>query len=147
MIFHKNCHHRFWHKKTWRYEIKSWLTILYTAKTQYRKFETNIPRKVAGPQSLFPHLCEWFMYSHDRSAYSAAGKYVDPSWEYINRSQTRECGNWNWGRANPLLGIHKWDLLQCIKTIFLNPCSPPPLPPATTICLFFQTLLATILFT
>ncbi len=21
-------------------------------------------------------------------------KYVDPSWEYINRSQTHECGNW-----------------------------------------------------
>jgi hypothetical protein len=26
------------------------------------------------------------------SAYSAAGKYVDQSWEYINRSQTHECG-------------------------------------------------------
>ncbi len=23
------------------------------------------------------------------------GKYVDRSWEYINRSQTYECGNWN----------------------------------------------------
>ncbi len=33
----------------------------------------------------------------DRSAYSAAGKYVDRSWEYINRSQHRhmnvEIGN------------------------------------------------------
>jgi hypothetical protein len=27
------------------------------------------------------------------SAYFAAGKYVDRSWEYINRSQTHECGN------------------------------------------------------
>jgi hypothetical protein len=26
----------------------------------------------------------------DRSAYSAAGKYVEGSWEYINRSQTHE---------------------------------------------------------
>jgi|688.fasta_scaffold416216_1 hypothetical protein len=30
-----------------------------------------------------------------RSAYSAAGKYVIRSWEYINRSQTHECGNWD----------------------------------------------------
>jgi hypothetical protein len=34
-----------------------------------------------------------FPGSEDRSAYSATGKYVDRSWEYINRSQTHECGN------------------------------------------------------
>jgi hypothetical protein len=28
-------------------------------------------------------------------AYSAAEKYVDQSWEYINRSQTQERGNWD----------------------------------------------------
>jgi hypothetical protein len=35
------------------------------------------------------------MYSQDRSAYSAAGKYVDRSWEYINCSQpmNAEIGN------------------------------------------------------
>jgi len=26
---------------------------------------------------------------------------------YIDRSQTQECGNWDWGRAIPFLGIHK----------------------------------------
>jgi hypothetical protein len=58
----------------------------YTAKTQYRKFETNIPRKgITRPQSQFSH--------HDWNACSAAGKYVDRSWVYINRSQTHECGN------------------------------------------------------
>ncbi len=31
------------------------------------------------------------------------------SWEYINRSQTHEWGNWDWGRAIPRKGIHKWD--------------------------------------
>jgi hypothetical protein len=49
---------------------------------QYQKVETNIPRKgIARPQSQFPHSCvgERFIYSHDRSAYSAAGKYVDRS--------------------------------------------------------------------
>ncbi len=34
-------------------------------------------------------------------------KYVGRSWEYINRSQTHECGNWGWGRAIPRKGIYK----------------------------------------
>jgi hypothetical protein len=37
----------------------------YTAKNQYRKLETNI----RSPHSC---VCEQFIYSHDRSAYSAA---------------------------------------------------------------------------
>jgi hypothetical protein len=56
-----------------------------TAKTQYRKFETNNPRKrIARPQSQFPHSCvfERFIYSHDRSTYFIAGESVDRSWEY-----------------------------------------------------------------
>ncbi len=32
---------------------------------------------------------------------SAAGKYVDRSWEHINCSQSHECGNWERGRAIP----------------------------------------------
>jgi hypothetical protein len=37
-------------------------------------------------------------------------KYVDQSWDSINRSQTHECGNWGWGRAIPRKGlIHKWE--------------------------------------
>ncbi len=85
-----------------------------TAKTQYQKIETNIPRKlIARPQSQFLHSCERFIYSHDGPAYSAVGKYVNWSWEYINRSQTHECGNWDWCRAIPFLGI------QYINGIFV----------------------------
>ncbi len=43
--------------------------------------------------------------SWDCSAYPDAGKYVDRSWEYINRSQTHECGNWDWGHPIRFLGI------------------------------------------
>ena len=46
-----------------------------------------------------------FHISQDRSTYFPA----DRLWEYISRSQTHECGNWNWGRAIPRKGIHKWD--------------------------------------
>ncbi len=35
--------------------------------------------------------------------------HVDRSWEYINGSQTHECGNWDWGRAIPRKGIHRWN--------------------------------------
>jgi hypothetical protein len=55
------------------------------------------------------YLWERLIYFQDRSANSSAGKHVDQSWEYINRSWTHECGNWDWGRAVPRKGIHKWD--------------------------------------
>ncbi len=29
--------------------------------------------------------------------------------EYINHSQTHECGNWDWGHAIPRKEIHKWN--------------------------------------
>ncbi len=52
--------------------------LAYTAKTNYRNFETNIPRKgISGSQSQFPHscVCERFIlvYSLGRSACSAGG--------------------------------------------------------------------------
>jgi hypothetical protein len=66
---------------------------------------------ISRPPSQFPHscVCERFIYSQDLSAYSVAGKYVDQSWKYIIRSQTHECGNWDWGHAIPFLERHKWD--------------------------------------
>ncbi len=39
--------------------------------------------------------------------YIPTRKYVDRFWEYINGSQTHECGNWGWGRAIPRKGIYK----------------------------------------
>jgi hypothetical protein len=45
-----------------------------------------------------------YIYSHDRSVYSAAGNM---GIYCINPSQTHECGNWDWGRAIPRKGIQK----------------------------------------
>jgi hypothetical protein len=50
---------------------------MHTTKTQYQKFETNIPRKgTARLQSQFVHIYfgERFISSSDRSAYSSEGK-------------------------------------------------------------------------
>ncbi len=70
----------------------------------------------------------YILYFQDRYAYSATGKYVDRFWEYINRSQTHECGNWDWSRAIPRKGIHKWDFpcsggLSSVA-VFPFPCFP-----------------------
>ncbi len=104
--------------------LSHWRNINYSGRkrnllTRLRKFVTNIPRKEnARPQSQFPPscVCEWFIYSQDRSAHFATRKYVDRSWEYINRSQTHECGNCDWGRVIPRKGIHKWDFHGSVKT-------------------------------
>ncbi len=66
-------------------------------------------RACSVSQFLHSCICERFIYSHDRSAYFAAAKYVERSWEYINFSQTHECRNWDWDRAIPFLGIQKGD--------------------------------------
>ncbi len=111
-----------------------WAPCAHTAKTKYQNFETNIPRKgISGSQSQFPHscVCEWFLYSHDRSAYSAGGNtYVERSWDYLNRSLTHECGNWGSGRAFPRKGIHMRNFL-CSAAVLIgwSPATPPPLTP------------------
>ncbi len=45
---------------------------------------------------------------------------VDRSWEYINRSETHECGNQDWGRAVSFQGIYKSDFLCSVYTTFLE---------------------------
>jgi hypothetical protein len=56
--------------------VQSHTVVPHTAKTQYRKVKTNIPRKgIERPQSQ-SCVCDRFIYSHDRTAYSAIGKYV-----------------------------------------------------------------------
>ncbi len=54
-------------------------------------------------------MCLWANYIFPRWGVClfCLRKYVDQSWEYINRSQTHECGNKDWGRAIPRKGIHK----------------------------------------
>ncbi len=71
-----------------------------TAKTQYKKFETNIPRKgTARPQSQFLHSCvfERSKYSHDQSTFF--------SWSRIGR---------------PIVGIYKLTVRP--QSQFLHSC-------------------------
>jgi len=88
------------------------VVVVYTAKTKYGNFETNIPRKgitgVSFPISTFMRL--WAIYIFPRSvSLFCWRKYADRSWDYINRSKTHECWNWALGRAITRKGIHNWD--------------------------------------
>jgi hypothetical protein len=86
--------------------------VLYC--TLQRKNDENLKqiflrKGISGPQPQFPHscVCERIIYSPRWACLFCWRKYVDRSWEYLNRSQTHECGNRSWGRAIPRKGIYK----------------------------------------
>ncbi len=94
-------------KGQWKSNINVWFRFMYS-----QKWDCSV--------SLFPkqnynvmapnfhiHVSVSDLYSQDRSAYFAAAKYADCSWEYTNRSQIYEYRNWEQGRAASFLGMHK----------------------------------------
>ncbi len=65
-------------------------------------------RNIGASVPISTFMCLWANYIFPRwVSLFCWRKYVDRSWEYINRSQTHECGNWGWGRAIPRKGIFK----------------------------------------
>ncbi len=72
-------------------------------------------------QFLHTYICERFIYFQDRSVFFAPAKYVDWSWEYINRSQTHKFRNWDWGRTISFQEIHKLNFLFRYSVVDLNP--------------------------
>ncbi len=68
---------------------------------------------VSVPISTF--MCLWANYIFPQwVCLFCWRKYVDVSCEYINRSQTYECGNWGWGRAIPRKGIYIWGIAVAV---------------------------------
>ncbi len=58
----------------------------------------------SAPISTF--MCLWAIYIVPGSVYIfPPAEQAYRSWEYINCSQTQECGNWDWGPDIPFLGI------------------------------------------
>jgi hypothetical protein len=75
-----------------------------------RQFRLYIPfLGVARPQPQFPIscVCERFIRIFPGSVHILfpPAEKADPSWKYIIRSQTHECGNWDRGPDIPFLGI------------------------------------------
>ncbi len=90
-----------------------------TAKTHYRKLEQKFPEKglrghspnfyihVSVSDLYIPPICLPILLQENR--------WTDPGNGYIDRSQTHECGNWDWGRAIPVLGAYK---SKCLCSVF-----------------------------
>ncbi len=62
-------------------------------------------RNIGASVPISTFMCLWTNYIFPRWVCLLCWrKYVDRFWEYINSSQTHECGNWGWGRAIPRKG-------------------------------------------
>ncbi len=71
-------------------------------------------------------VSDLYMYFQDRSTYFPAAELADRLWG-IYRSQTHECGNWDWGGTIPFLGIFVLNVRYCafaVQTWLPGPCGP-----------------------
>jgi hypothetical protein len=73
------------------------------------------------PISTFMRLRAIYIFPRSVSLFCWR-KYVDRSWDYINRSQTHECWNWGWGRAISRKRIIKgiFVAVYCDSPIFIE---------------------------
>ncbi len=94
----------------WSTEVSSCKAVQPHCKDKMPKIWNKYSQKknigASVPMSTF--MCLWANYIFPRwVCLFCWRKYEDRSWEYINRSQTHEYGNWGWGPAIPRKGMYK----------------------------------------
>ncbi len=100
-------------KGPWEPNTNVWFPFMYSYK--WNCYFQNRIIMFCFLVPTFIYLWEIYIYFLDRSAYSAAeNMWSDPGNVCINRLQTHECGNWDWGRAIPRKGVHNMGFsLRC----------------------------------
>ncbi len=78
------------------FSVLSTLPTTTVQRTNTENYKQIVPEKnFAAPVPISTFMCLWAIYIFPRSTcLFCCRKYVDRSWDYINRSQTHECGNW-----------------------------------------------------
>ncbi len=82
-------------------------------------------RNCAASVPMFTFKCLWVIYILPGSFCLFSSRkihYVEQFWEYLKRSQTQECGNWDGGRAISCLEIHKWIFVAVCERLSKNLC-------------------------
>ncbi len=103
-------------RSNWRFVLSTYIlnitilpkpiysTNVYTATAIPFIYSFSGNSAALAPISTFMFL--WAIHIFPGSIYIfPPAELADPSWEYIIRSQTHECGNWDWGLEIPFLGI------------------------------------------
>ncbi len=118
---------------SWTWNSRSWAAIagdtsrvtftgIIHCKDKIQKVRNKYSHKrnigVSVPISTFMRLRAIYIFPTSVSLFCWR-KYVDRSWDYINRPQTHKCWNWGWGRAIPRKGIYKGDF-RCSVHVVLN---------------------------
>jgi hypothetical protein len=76
----------------------------YKGNSVYIQYSFSGNCAASAPISTF--MCLWAIYIFPWSVHIfPPAETAAPSWEYIIRSQTHECKNWDWGPDIPFLGI------------------------------------------
>ncbi len=73
----------------------------------------------SDPISTFMGLWATYIFPGSVHIFRPAEK-ADPSWKYIIRSQTHECGNWDWGPDIPFLEIFVSNFRHFVFAVYLT---------------------------
>ncbi len=102
---HRTCNESYIYSATSFLKYPYWFPFgTRTATAIPFKYSFSGNSAASAPISTF--ICLWDIYIFPESVHIfPPAEKADPSWEYIIRPQTHECGNWDWGPDIPFLWI------------------------------------------